>query len=261
MSDEFLYRAVPAPRAEFAAALYERLSRSEVDRFRPLGWIGLNRRTLRSALALVLLTAIAVACAREVFKPRYVQVSDLWVLEISSVRTTRLMFFDQPESLSRPPERSLIEEALKTLPYGFRLPQWVPVGYSLVDNEISPPRHPDWIMNLNWSDESDGHLFILACKCELEIQAPSGMWKETRINELPAVLIQGRFPPFPHPLPTPATYKGKVLDYVELEERWDEDAGFQLTWNQGGARINLWTFGDYLSEEDLIRIAESMASP
>ncbi len=262
MSDEFLYRAAPAVRAEFADALYERLSRSDVIRIRRLGWIGFNRKTIKYALVLLSLTAIAVACARELFKQRYVQVGDLWVLEVPRERVERLVIsiFDRPVS-SQMPELLSVGQALESLPYGFRLPQWVPEGYSLVEREVWLPRHPDWSMNLNWSDERGGHFFIWACKCELTIEAPAGMWSETQVNGTPAILIQGRFPPYPHPLPTPATYEGRELDFVEREVRWEEDAGLRLTWNQGGARLNLLTFGDYLTEAELIRIAESMGTP
>jgi len=261
MSDEFLYRAAPAVRAEFADDLYERLSRTQQSKLRGLGWIGLNRRTLKNSLALVALTAIAVACARELFRQRYVQVGEMWLLEVAPVRTARIELARPVNASSQPPERISVTDALEMLPYALRLPAWVPTGYSLAAPEAPPPGHPGWIMNLNWSNERDDHFFLFACVCELEIQAPPGTWSETRVNSTPAILIRGRFPPYPHPLPTPATYQGTKLDFVELETRWDEDAGLTLVWEQDGARLNLWTFGDHLSEGDVVRIAESMGTP
>lgn len=259
MSDEFLYRAIPAVRAEFADALYQRLSRSEENRLRALGWIGFNRKTFRYSLALVALTAIAVACAREVFKQRYVQVGEMWLLEVAPVTTARYVFWDQPESLSRPPEPIPVAEALEMLPYGLHLPEWVPEGYSLVEEEISPPTHPSWMVNLNWSNERGDSFFLWGCKCDMSIEAPRRMWEEIRINDLPAVLIRGGFSRLA--IPTPSAWQRTDREILAGEVRWEEDAGLSLIWDQQGGRLQLWGFGDYLTEEELIRIAESMATP
>lgn len=273
MSDGFLYRAGPVVRAEFVETLYERLSRSEKNRLRVLSWIGFNRMTLKYSLALVLLMAIAVACAREVFKPRYVQVGDLWVLEVAQKKVRKITFptisLESAEPvLSLPPEPIPIVKALEMLPYHLEPPSWLPDGYSLIDNEVRPPLHPDWSLTLSWGNkEGDRFAFWSSKEFGGEIQAATGTWEETSVLGRSAVLIRGRFLGFPDEsqigkpmellIPTP----GGPETTIEIEFRWDDKAGLRLIWSQGGGRFQLQTYGEYLSEADLIRVAESMASP
>jgi hypothetical protein len=45
------------------------------------------------------------------------------------------------------------------------------------------------------------------------------------------------------------------------KRKWDETLGLQLYWNMKDYVYILETFGPYLSEEDLIRMAESAKEP
>ena len=273
MNDEFLNRAAPNVRVQFAEALYERLARAEPKRLGSLGWIGLNRRTLKYSLTLMLLTAIAVACAREVFKPRYVQVGDLWVLEVAQEKVRKISFLAIPSEtaqpvLSLPPEPIPIVKALEMLPYHLALPSWLPEGYSLISNEVRPPLHPDWSFTISWeNEEADRLAFWSSKEFEGEIRAAAGTWEQRTVLGRSAILIRGRFLGFPDQsqigkpmellIPTP----GGSETTVEIEFRWEDKAGLGLIWSQGGGRFHLQTYGDYLSEPDLIRIAESMGPP
>jgi len=257
MRDEFLYEAAPAMREGFGEALYEKLSRRRRSSSQVPSWLGFNRKTTIYALSAVLVAVIAVACARELFKQRYVQVGDIWVLEVAPQTIQRIDFFDRPvNALSLPPTPIPVAEAIESLPYEFRLPEWVPQGYSLVEQEVTPPIAPDWIINLNWAKERGEVIFLWIHKGGAEIRVPPDMWKETRVNGATAVLIRGRFP-FPFfPDPTPG-----ATGPVEREVQWNEGAGLTLVWKQGEFHFELMTFGDYVTEEDLIRMAESMGGP
>lgn len=255
MSDKFLYEAAPAVREAFANALFARLSRSGHTVAAFPGWVGFNRKTAAYALSAVLVTVIAVACARELFKQRYVQVGDMWVLEVPSVITERLDFFESPENaLSLPPTPIPVADAAQMLPYDFHMPDWLPPGYALLEEEVTPPVYPGWGLNLNWRNERGDYFFLWSQIWDVEIQAPANMWSETKINGMPGVMVRGRFPWFPPPTPG-------VTGAIEREARWDDQAGLMLVWKQGGGRFQLMTFGDYLTEQDLIRIAESMGGP
>ena len=75
--------------------------------------------------------------------------------------------------------------------------------------------------------------------------APVGMYEEVQVNGLPAILIHGRFT-----LPS--------SENPNAQRKWDETLGLQLHWMLGKFVYTLETFGAYVSESDLIRMAESM---
>ena len=88
-------------------------------------------------------------------------------------------------------------------------------------------------------------LFVVPTVGGAHPYAPAGMYKEVRINGQPAVLVYGRFAPNPP-------------DNPQLERKWDTSLGLQLSWNIEESVYTLETLGPYVSEEDLIRMAESM---
>lgn len=254
MKDQFLYDAAPPIRHDFAEELYERISQPTPSRRPGLRWMGWNRKTLGYVAGFVVVTTIVGACAREIFRQRNVQVGEMWVLEGQRERVVRVHSFDQldrPPSLL-PPEAIPVAQALQTLPYGLVLPGWTPEGFSLVEETVPPPKYPDWSVNLNWVNQSGDGIFLWSLIWQVEISVPRGMWEEIEVNGRPAVLVRGRFPPFSQ-IPTPGP-----SGFSELEMSWDEEAGLSVIWTQGGAQLNLRTFGNYLSEEELIRMADSM---
>jgi hypothetical protein len=74
--------------------------------------------------------------------------------------------------------------------------------------------------------------------------APQGMWEEVKVNDQPAILIHGR-------LPTTSA------ENPQAQRKWDETLGLQLHWSIGECIYALETYGPYVSEQDLIRMAES----
>lgn len=75
--------------------------------------------------------------------------------------------------------------------------------------------------------------------------APPGMYKEVQINGQPAILVYGRLAP-------------TSAENPQVQRKWDKTLGYQLTWKVRGAIYTLETFGQYVTEQDLIRMAESM---
>ncbi len=269
MKDEFLYAAGPAIRQEFVNSLYRRLSRPRRNLAPALGRISLNRRTFTYGVAAVIVAAIAVACAREIFKPRYVHVGDMWVLEVGRSYSYEILLpamseAEHPTALSRPPEPVSVSEAIEMLPYSLELPAWLPDEYLLSEDTVRAPAHPDWFFSLSWANERGDRLaFWSTAGLWAEIRAPSGAWKELQVGGRPAILVQGGFPRLPDmsmlwkpatDVPTP----GPEPAIWRLEDRWDEQAGLGLTWQVVGATLHLQTYGPYLFLEDLVHVAESM---
>lgn len=76
MNDEFLLRYRRTPRAEFADALYERISSQPQPRFAiPV----LNRLTFRNVGAMFALMLFVAACVYAVTEKGWNKVGDIWV--------------------------------------------------------------------------------------------------------------------------------------------------------------------------------------
>jgi hypothetical protein len=134
-----------------------------------------------------------------------------------------------------------------------KIPVWTPDDFSLSSDVVWPPTFPVWTLSLNWSDSQNNYINLFVHQGEGgEIRVPRGAWKEVSVNGLPAVLVRGNFPWRQMPPPESPEWETGV------ELTWDKNAGIRLIWNQGGARYQLEIHGDYLDEDDLIRMAESM---
>jgi hypothetical protein len=270
VSDGFLYETAPMVRPKFADELYSRLTRGSL---RPLAWTRAagTRTMLGYFLAVVAALAIGAACARELTRPRYVQIDGMWVLEgIPSTYTWEVRVPARTESggevaVGRAPQRVSLEEAISLLPYPMGLPHWLPEGFFLLDEDVLPPRYPDWLLSVIWeSGDGEGLVLWASPAYNAEMRVPRGMWEQRSVRGTPAVLVRGRFPlqpdmsligrPVDLPLPTP----GPEPVTLEIEHQWDENAGLGLTWQTGSATFHLQTYGDYLTVDELIRIAESI---
>ena len=73
--------------------------------------------------------------------------------------------------------------------------------------------------------------------------APSGMYEEVQVMDQPAILIHGHL---------------ALMKPGEKTRKWEETLGLQLHWIIEEYVYALETFGPYVSEQDLIRMAESM---
>lgn len=260
MNDEFLYQARPKLRQEFADELYARLSgeKNTVTRF----WrsVSLNpNRALRLGSAIVIGLVIIVACARQLLEPRNIQVGTIWVQEgddtIPIPKGWGVDISPEEPVLLSPPDTIPIDQAIGMLPYELKVPVWTPEGYLLAQNNVLPPLSPSWMMTLSWANTNNQNeqiLLFVRYGLAGEIRVPKGMWKEVSLDGLPAVLIRGGFPYSKLPPPNSLDWETGV------ELTWDKNTGLRLEWDQDGARFSLQTSGDYLDEDDLIRMAESM---
>lgn len=90
-------------------------------------------------------------------------------------------------------------------------------------------------------------LFVIPQSGGARPYAPPGMHKEVRVNGQPAILVLGRLAP-------------NSPENPHAQRVWNKTLGFQLTWS-GKHYIYSYpveTLGPYVSEHDLIRMAESM---
>lgn len=254
MNDEFLYQARPELRSGFADELYTKISenRRVIPRLRHSAV--LNQKGVRMGAVILIGLIFFVACARQLLEPRNIQVGTMWVQEGSTKQVVRMQFLEQNgEALSLPPNAIPINDALEMLPYKMKVPEWYPEGFSLSQDTVRPPIYPLWVITLTWSNRQNDQIVLHAFGVsEGEIRVPRGMWEEVRVNGLPAILIRGDFTY--NELPPPDTLERGE----EVELTWDKNAGIQLIWNQGGARFILQALGNFLDENELLRMAESM---
>lgn len=249
MNDDFIYRAMPEPRAEFSAALW-------------LGIAGREARTTRDMWKLALLSAKKAGWRLAVLSLVIVGMS---LLSIPSVRAAALQAimsiagFDFHESTVYPYEEVIsynevyvdVEEARAKLPFSFGLPTWIPEGYvpsgkalvllSADESDLSKATN----IYLYWEDGSGNRLFLIVqapelaeCStCVIPIGADSTV--EVVIHGSPAALTRGAWDP-------------------ELEA-WDTSQGtINLRWISEDAIYMLTAVESSVSEADLIRVAESI---
>jgi len=224
MNDDFIYNALPEVKKEFADSLYRRISNNKLERLRrlKLNW---------SRMALVALGALLlIAWVQFRLWIRYVPIGELWLVEVdriaqnSSTEPASTLFIPTPLPTSLK-NRILV---------GF-IPLWAPEGFTF------EPEIAGWRNN---AQEEIHFSFGPRAGTMHPVVAP-GMWKEVRVDSEPAILIYGRFAPA-----NPENPSG--------QREWEQNLGLQLHWIIGDYVYTLETFGPYLSEQDLIRIAESI---
>lgn len=265
MNDEFMYRLHKAPRAGFADALYERLSRQPESRFA-------GKLTFRNVVAGFALMLFVAACVYAVTEKRWNKVGDIWV---QVEKTHKVLYVPLAEAFEgseiSPPvyECLTVEEARNILRFDMRVPSWVPAGFILRDeicgvDQISDSAFLSWdgtdkfngisliLANLRWYDPT--LLVYRVGPASVWGPVAPGSYEEVRVNGHPAVLVRGdwdlndvvsEIPP------------GRKLDEDGyLEAKWDKKLGLQLHWMDGEVMYHLYTRAN-VSPEDLIRMAES----
>lgn len=260
MNDEFLTKFHRTPRAEFADALYERISREPQPSFaQALG----QRLTLRNSVIMIVLLFVVVACVYAVTEKRWNKVGDIWV----EVQRTYKVDFTPPSEVSEElqpipePECLSIEEAREILRFELHVPTWAPDGFTFDDRICGIDRTSDFA-GLYWkgADEYSGinvisqnlRIFNMSTQ-EYEIMPAvawgpvgPGSYEEVQVLGQPAILVHGDWEePF---MTGPLNQK--------YEFRWDRKRGLQLHWVDGEVMYHLFTHA-HVSAEDLIRMAES----
>lgn len=243
MNDDFIYKSLPKIRKEFTESLFAKISKGTSNVSQPDMYQKLRRRRWLQAAAIVLGVFILVAGSQLRFLVRYVPVGNLWLVEYnqatqdSSDNLAAVPFVPTPLptydwNRTRTPEE---------LSYSLYIPTWIPDGFEDIENlhDMMFWDSTIWM----WSNEVEEDI-RLSLAGGMRPYAPQGMWKKVHINGKPAILIYGRLALTSPENPT-ATRK------------WDKSLGLQLYWDMGKYTHILETYGPYVSEQDLIRMAES----
>ncbi len=258
MNDEFLTQFREAPRAEFANALYERISQQPQPHF---SWKIVNKLTLRNAAAMLVLMLLVAACVYAVVEKRWNKVGDIWV----NVQIDPELPQVEISYLCRAPVADLevanLVEAKAALKFEFMFPSWAPEGFALRNrmNIFSPWSEKS--LSAFWESQ-DGGDPIGICLDYRWYEVPGtinpmyenvatgmvapGSFKEVEVQGHPAVLVRGDWNWYMQP--------------VEGEPQalqWDENFGLSLYWTDENVSYRLWTYNPAVSAKDLIEMAES----
>lgn len=248
MKDDFINKALPNVSKGFADSLYKRISVSAPSVVEPKVQPKQRPIRLSSIAALVLGMILLVAWSEIRLQIRYVPIGDLWLVEYARVTQNApgealpTVFVPTPLPTLRIWHGTTIPEVKM-----FRLsfPSWIPKGFSLVE---SPPEMKSFESTLGiWRNNTkeEIRLFFVPRGGGMRPYAPPGMWKEVQISDQATVLVYGRLALTDPENPT-------------KQRKWDQSLGLQLHWVVGENVYTLETFGSYLSERDLIQMAESM---
>ena len=251
MNDDFIYKALPMVRKAFAESLYARISgqppivtpQKSSPRLRNLRW----SQAVMIALALLLL----VAWSQIRLWIRYVPIGDLWLVEFSLTQPANNV--QTNEAIPSPgqlPTAIINDGTDSILVYIYPItvylsPDWIPAGFS--ETEVPGPGYAYEESVGMWSDDAGEtiRLFMVPQEGGARPYAPPGMYKEVQINEQPAIMVYGRLAP-------------NSAENPQAQRKWDKTLGLQLTWKVKGSIYTLETLGEYVTEQDLIRMAESM---
>ena len=240
MNDDFIHRALPKVRKHFAQSLYARISTA--THRHPQAQIHLMQRIPRRLqVALILLgVLILVAWSQIQLWIRYVPIGDLWLIEFSS--STQQV----PSEQSIPPVIPTSEDiSIYTFDPPYPVPDWIPDGFSATTIPGPGYAYEDSIGMWSNDDGETIRLFAVPKSRGARPYAPPGLYKEVRVNGQPAILVFGRLAP-------------NSSENPQAQRQWDKTLGLQLSWGVEHHIFTLETLGSYISEDDLIRMAESI---
>lgn len=257
MNDEFLAKFHKTPRAEFAGALYERISQQPQPRFSQTRAIKLTFRNAAVAFMFMLLVAACVYYA--VTEKRWNKVGGIWVEVQRTIKIDNPSLSGEPIVMEFQPECFSIDEAREVLRFSFMVPAWAPDGFTFSD-EICSFEDLHYLSRsafLNWEDAAKNTAMSLDLR-NLEQEPPSlltpvspGSYEEVQVHEQPAVLIRGDWNWGEAPWAN-----GQMSSVEEYEYKWDKKRALQLYWVDGEILYRLYTSAN-VSPEDLIKMAES----
>jgi hypothetical protein len=246
MNDDFIYRALPEVPKEFAESLYANISTNMPSRSKRGVYAGLKglRRTQVVLIALGVLLLVAWSQIR--LWIRYVPVGELWLVELSrsTVSTTGQQPLVGPIPTPRQYPTVIVEGTVFYLwKVNYLSPDWIPTGFQ----EMPPETNSYGTVITIWSNDAKETIrfFGVPQAGGMHPYAPADMYEEVSIHGEPAILIHGK----------PALTSAKN---PTAPRKWDEKLGLQLSCVIDEAVYTLETFGPYVSERDLIRMAESM---
>jgi len=247
MNDDFIYKALPKVRRDFAQSLYTKIS-MDTNHHSKAQIHPMQRISRRLQVALILLgVLILVAWSQIRLWIRYVPIGDFWLVEFSNpqpgIEVQTAQPIPTPGSL---PTMIVDGEILMLLPrYDYLPPAWIPDGFSPTQLPDSGSAYEDIIGMWSNNEQETIRLFVVPKTGGARPYALPGMYEEIDINGQPAILIFGRLAP-------------NSSENPQAQREWDETLGLQLSWSIKDSLYTLETVGTYVSANDLIRMAESM---
>lgn len=250
MNDDFIYKALPKVRKDFAQSLYARISSQSPiitqarisPRIKSLRW--------SQAAMIVLGLLLLIAWSQIRLWIRYVPIGDLWLVEFSL--TQPASDIQTLESVPTPGQlpTAIINDGTQSImvfivKFDYLAPDWIPTGFSAT--KIPGPGYSYEDSIGMWSNDAQEtiRLFVVPQAGGARPYAPPGMYKEVRVNGQPAILIYGRLAP-------------NSPENPQAQRKWDKTLGLQLSWSVDDSIYTLETLGSYITEADLLRMAESM---
>lgn len=260
MNDEFLAEFRKTPRAEFADALYERISQQPQPRFPQARMIKLTFRNVLVVLIFVLVVAACVYYA--VTDKRWNQVGSIWVEVRRTIKADNPSLSGEPIVVEEEDffECFSIDDAREFLRFNIKIPAWAPDEFTF-SNELCGFEDLHYLSRsafLNWegTDKNTGMQLDLRFLYEQEpasllIPVAPGSYEAVQVHGQPAVLIHGDW----NWEETPWA-NGQVSSVEQYEYKWDKERALQLYWVDGKVMYHLYTRAN-VSPEDLIKMAES----
>lgn len=247
MNDDFISRALPSVNKDFAESLYAKISSNAQPKPQPrLNFMRRIPRRLQIAL-IILGVVVLVAWSQIRLWIRYVPVGDFWLVEFSLTQPgLDVQTVESIPTLSQPPTEIIDGETVMIVPGpDYVVPEWIPEGFSPTRVPGPGYSYEDSLGMWNNNSEETIRLFVVPKTGGARPYAPPGMYKEVEVNGQPAILIYGRLAPNSEENP-------------QAQRKWDRTLGLQLSWSLGESIFTLETLGPYVTEEDLIRMAESL---
>jgi hypothetical protein len=244
MNDDFIYRALPEVPRAFAESLYTNICSDVPSHSKRRAYVRLTglRRSQVTLIALAVLLMVAWSQLRLLI--RYVPVGDLWLVEFA--KTTQE---NQPAIPFVPTplptydwNSTLAPDELTFIVY---FPSWIPEGFQAIEHPLDNSSSYEATIGF-WSNAAGEkiRLYFVGRSGGMRPYAPQGMWEEVSVNGQPAIVIHGRF-------------TTTSSENPQTPRKWDETLGLQVHWVIEKYVYTLETYGPYVSEQDLIRMAES----
>ncbi len=247
MNDEFLIHYRRTPRRAFADDLYARLTR---DR-RP-GMVNLLVATPGRRFATGLIALCLVASTVLLAAPGARAAVGQFIRTIGGITFDFTTPPPDSSGATIVPERVVnLAEARATLPFELHLPAWAPEGFVLQEDQVRILLHTSGTerqtVSFTWWDPAHRQSIHLT----IDVDHPASSWgqwlvgsessvEEVVINGQPAALVRGGWE----------------------NGQWGAEPAITLLWQPAGAEatymLSAWTQFTQLTQEDLIRMAESV---